>query len=146
MSLPVVLSSGRNQAALNYVPPFDVIKQLVDLSASNGQLVATASYDNLMTMIKLLLSAAVVDENWYLANYPDVAEAISKGTVASARRHFIDDGYFEGRLPFGIAVDETWYRSKYPDVAESIMRGTDVSGQAHFFRSGYKEGRMPSPA
>jgi len=128
-----------------YLPPFNVIKRLVEMSTSKGQLIATASYENLVMMIKLLLSSVDVDERWYLTQYPDVADAIAKGKTPSAKQHFIDNGYFEGRLPFSIPVDEDWYKKEYPDVAESIRLGSDPSAQAHFVRDGYKEGRLPFP-
>jgi hypothetical protein len=130
---------------LKYLPPFEVIKQLVELTSSRGQLIARASYDDLIKIIKLLLSATDVDEKWYLSKYPDVAEAIAQGAAVSARQHFIDNGYFEGRLPFAITVDDVWYQTENPDVAESIRKGTESSGQAHFVRDGYKEGRVPFP-
>ncbi len=127
-----------------YLPPFDVIKRSVEMSTAKGQLIATASYENLLMMIKLLLSSVEVNEKWYLELYPDVADAIAKGTIASAKQHFIDNGYFEGRIPFPMPVDEAWYKNEYPDVAERIRNGSEVSAQAHFVRDGYKEGRLPA--
>ena len=91
------------------------------------------------------IAVFVVDEQWYLAQYPDVAEAIAKGTKTSATQHFIDNGYFENRLLFLIPVNETWYFTTYPDVAASVRKGTESSAQAHFMRSGYREGRLPYP-
>jgi hypothetical protein len=44
----------------------------------------------------------IVDEKWYLATNPDVADSIRAGIVASAQEHFDKDGYREGRLPFGM--------------------------------------------
>ncbi|HXT80785.1 MAG TPA: hypothetical protein VN702_14575 [Acetobacteraceae bacterium] len=128
---------------MRYLPPFDVIKRSVEITTSRGQLIATASYENLITMIKLLLSGVDVDEEWYLRQYPDVAEAIADGKIKSAKQHFVDNGYFEGRLPFAITVDENWYQKQYPDVAKSIQSGGEPSGQTHFARDGYKEGRVP---
>jgi hypothetical protein len=129
---------------MNYLPPFDVIKRSVEISTSrDGQVFATASYDNLLGLIRSLLSVVIVDEEWYLAQYPDVAEAIDQGKMPSAKDHFVVNGYFEGRLPSLIAVDERFYLTKYPDVAESIRRGTEQSGQAHFLGGGYREGREP---
>jgi hypothetical protein len=128
---------------VQYLPPFDVIKRPIEILSSKGQVAATASYETLITMIKSLISAVYVDEKWYLTQYPDVAEAIGLGKVASAKQHFIDDGYFEGRLPYLIAVDEKWYLTQYPDVAASIRKGTDKSAQAHFLEGGYREGRLP---
>ncbi|MEA2776828.1 MAG: hypothetical protein QOF90_2234 [Acetobacteraceae bacterium] len=129
---------------MNYLPPFDVIKRSVEISTSrDGQVFATASYDNLLGLIRSLLSVVIVDEEWYLGQYPDVAEAIAQGKMPSAKDHFVVNGYFEGRLPSLIAVDERFYLTKYPDVAESIRRGTEQSGQAHFLGGGYREGREP---
>jgi hypothetical protein len=127
---------------VRYLAPFEVIKKLVEISTSGGQLVAAATYEDLIKMIRLLLSAVEVDEEWYLFQYPDVAEAISDGRIESARQHFIGNGYFEGRIPFAISVDDKWYRNEYPDVAESMREG-GPSAQAHFIRDGYREGRLP---
>jgi hypothetical protein len=128
---------------VRYLPPFDVIKRSVEITTARGQLIATASYENLITLIKLLLSGVDVDEDWYLAQYPDVAEAIAEGKIKSAKQHFVDNGYFESRLPFAIDVDENWYQTQYPDVAQSIRNGSEPSAQTHFVRDGYKEGREP---
>jgi hypothetical protein len=104
---------------------------------------ATARYEDLIVMIKLLLSGTDVNEDWYLRQYPDVAKAISEGGAKSGKQHYVDNGYFENRLPFPIIVDEAWYLREYPDVAASVRDGSDTA-QEHFLRQGYKEGRMPS--
>jgi hypothetical protein len=131
------------EVSVPFLPAFEVVKQSVDVTTSKGQLVASTSYENLIRMIKLLLLGVNVDEAWYLEQYPDVAEAIATGRVGSAKQHFVDNGYFEGRLPFSVDVDEKWYQEEYPDVAESIRNGTESSAQAHFVRDGYREGRLP---
>ncbi|MFL5255970.1 MAG: hypothetical protein ACJ8AI_24365 [Rhodopila sp.] len=128
---------------MSYLPPFDVVKRSFELSTSKGQLMATASYENIIKMIRLLISAIDVDEVWYLDTYPDVAQAVRQGQISSAKEHFINNGYFEGRLPSKVTVDEEWYKNEYPDVAESIKQGAEQSAQVHFYRNGYKEGRMP---
>jgi hypothetical protein len=110
------------------------------MSTAKGQLVATASYENLIRMIKLLLSAIEVDEAWYIKQYPDVSEAIAQGKIKSASQHFVDNGYFEGRLPFPIEVDETWYQKEYPDVAESVRKGGGAIGSGPL-SSGRIQGR-----
>ena len=130
---------------MKYLPPFDVIKRSIEISASKGQVTATASYENLLEMIKCLLSIVDVDEGWYLDQYPDVAQAIDQGKTVSGRQHFIDSGYFEGRLPYLISINEKWYLKNYPDVAASVRGGSEPSGQAHFIQGGYREGRLPYP-
>jgi hypothetical protein len=127
---------------VKYIPPFDVTRRLFEVSTEKGQLLATARYEDLVVMIKLLLSGTDVDEEWYLRQYPDVAKAISDGGAKSAKQHYVDNGYFENRLPFPITVDETWYLREYPDVAEGIRNGSDTA-QDHFVREGYREGRKP---
>jgi hypothetical protein len=119
------LSTCPNLPSHLYLPPFDVIKKPVAISASKGQTIATASYEDLLGMIKHLLSVVDVDADWYLKQYPDVREAIAQKKTPSAKQHFIDNGYFEGRLPYLIEVDEKWYLEKYPDVAASIRRGVE---------------------
>ncbi len=85
------------------------------------------------------------DEQWYLSAYPDVAEAVRKQTVPSAKDHFLAFGYFENRLPYAMKVDEQWYRSTYRDVREAIAEQRFASCQAHFEQAGYAEGRLPHP-
>ena len=75
--------------------------------------------------------------------YEDIARAVREGSIASAKQHFVDDGYFEGRLPFAVPVNERWYLEQYPDVAESIRKGVVASAEQHFAEDGYREGRLP---
>jgi hypothetical protein len=125
-----------------YVPPFSSIKQRFDLATSKGKIVVSTDYDNLLATVRLLLRGVDVDESWYLGTYPDIAEAIKSGVVASAKAHFIEHGYFEGRLPFALEVDEIWYRGTYHDIAAAIDRGELPSATAHFNEFGYQEGRF----
>ena len=64
---------------MRYLPPFDVIKRPVELSTGKDHVTATMGYERLLELIRHLLSQVVVDEQWYLAQYPDVAEAIDRG-------------------------------------------------------------------
>jgi hypothetical protein len=100
-------------------------------------------YDSLLAIIRRILSTIDVDEAWYLGQYDDIARAVRSGAVISGRRHFIEDGYFEGRLPFPIVVDERWYLEQNPDVAKDVLAGRVASAQAHFDADGYREGRLP---
>jgi hypothetical protein len=129
---------------LKYVPPFDFIRRSVAIATVKGELRVSMGYDDFVKLIKLLLAGTVVDEQWYLRQYEDVRTAIEAGDIVSAQKHFIEDGYFEGRMPFPMAVDNDWYLSQYPDVAEGIGKGTIVSAEQHFFEDGYREGRFPA--
>jgi hypothetical protein len=126
------------------IPAFKLLKQRLSIVTVNGQLKVNNTYDEFLDIIRLLLRSVPVDEAWYLAEYPDIAEAVAAGEVKSARHHFIDSGYFEGRLPAPMDIDEAWYLSEYPDVAEGIERGEIQSARQHFLEHGYDEGRSPS--
>lgn len=128
---------------MKYIPPFEILKSYLRLSNIKGEIVVSCSYENLIEMFRRLIAGVQVDEKWYLRRYPDIADAIKQGIVKSARRHFLDDGYFEGRVPFEIKVDEKWYLEANPGVADYVKRGLLTSGQQHFDENGYAEGRLP---
>ena len=130
---------------MNYVPPFEGIKTFVTFAAVKGELTINATYQQFTSLVRTLLQGIEVNEAWYLTQYPDVAEAVRDGIVDSAREHFLNDGYFEGRVPFPIQVDEAWYLEQNPGVAEYIARGELQSAQQHFDEYGYREGRKPFP-
>jgi hypothetical protein len=128
---------------LDYLPPFEGIKDLIAFATVKGELTISTTYARFTELIRLLLQAVEVDEAWYLEKYPDVAEAVRNGSIASAREHFLSDGYFEGRLPFQIKVDEAWYLEQNPGIADYIAQGKLESAQQHFDDNGYREGRRP---
>ena len=128
---------------MKYLPPFDLIRRSVEISTVKGELRVSVSYDDFIKILQSIISGIEVDEDWYRTEYPDIAQAIRDGKIESAKRHFIDDGYFEGRRPFPMDVDERWYLQENPDVAESIRKGIVGSGQQHFAEDGYREGRLP---
>lgn len=130
---------------MRYLPPFDLIRRSVEISTVRGELRVSLSYESFINILRTLLSGVEVDEAWYLEQYEDIAEAVRAGNLASAKQHFLDDGFFEGRLPFPMPVDETWYLERYPDVAECVSKGVVNSGQQHFTEDGYREGRLPFP-
>lgn len=134
---------SRPGVRVKYLPPFDLIRRLVEISTVRGELRVSLSYDDFIKIIRLLISSIQVDEEWYLQEYGDIAQAIQDGKLVSAKQHFIDDGYFEGRRPFGMPVDERWYLEQYPDVADSVRKGVVGSAEQHFVEDGYREGRLP---
>jgi len=90
-----------------------------------------------------VLDQVKVDEAWYARFYPDVGEAIGRGEIASAKRHYVKAGYFEDRMPKAIGVDTEWYLNKYQDVRRAVAEGKFASAQEHFERFGFREGRLP---
>ncbi len=128
---------------MRYVPPFEVLKTYVTITSVKGELMVTCSYENLVLMIRRLIAGVEVDEKWYLQRYPDIADALTKGLVGAAKTHWVNDGYFEGRLPFPIKVDERYYLQQNEGVADYVRKGLLESGQQHFDQNGYAEGRLP---
>lgn len=128
---------------MKYLPPFELIRRSVEISTVRGELHVTVSYEDFVKLLKTLIRGVEVDEAWYARTYEDIGAAIKQGIVKSARQHFLEDGYFEGRLPFAMLVDERWYLKHNPDVAESIRNGSVASAQEHFDKDGYSEGRLP---
>jgi hypothetical protein len=93
-----------------------------------------------------MLNAGLVDEAWYLAQYPDVARGVSAGHFRSGEHHYVACGILEGRLPRKPEFDEAWYLGAYPDVATAVRNGSFGSGYEHYLQQGYAEGRTPSRA
>src|SRR5690242_19794027 len=108
---------------MRYLPPFEVLKTFMTVQTQNGELTVSASYESFIELLRRLLAGIEVDEAWYRRRYPDIAEAIDNRVVASAQKHFVDDGYFEGRLPFEIKVDERYYLTQNAGVADYVRRG-----------------------
>jgi len=128
---------------MKYLPPFEMIRRSIEMSTVRGELRVNVSYEDFVKILRTMISGIEVNEAWYLRTYEDIATAIRDGIVASARQHFVADGYFEGRLPFPIAVDASWYLADNPDVATSIRDGVVIDAQGHFDQDGYREGRLP---
>ncbi|WP_295540858.1 hypothetical protein [uncultured Pseudacidovorax sp.] len=82
-----------------------------------------------------------VDPEFYLRTYKDISEAIQSGAVSSASEHFINHGFYEGRLPMEPKIDEQLYCQKYPDIGEAIVDGRIESGADHWASFGRLEGR-----
>ena len=128
---------------MKYLPPFELIRRSIEISTVRGELRVNVSYENFVGILRTMIRGIEVNDAWYTRTYEDIGQAIREGVVSSAKQHFVDDGYFEGRLPFPIVVDESWYLAENPDVAESIRTGVVESAQDHFNKDGYREGRLP---
>lgn len=82
---------------------------------------------------QVLQQSGFFDEEWYLKQYPDVAEA-GKDPI----EHYLRFGATEGRNP-SQRFDTQWYLQNYPDVAKAGMNPL-----LHYIRFGKAEGRQPS--
>jgi len=128
---------------VKYLPPFELIRRSIEIATVRGELRVNVSYEDFVGILKKMIQGIDVNEAWYARTYEDIGSAVKGGTIRSAKQHFVDDGYFEGRLPFPIQVDERWYLTANPDVADSIRQGLVTSAQDHFDKDGYREGRLP---
>jgi hypothetical protein len=128
--------------SVSYVVPFSLLAEKLGFSSSRSES-AHVRWEALLEASKLIALSVPVDEDWYLQEYKDVAAAVVRGIYRSARHHFVECGYVEGRHPSAPVVDEKWYLSAYPDVAEGTETGEIVSAQDHYEKHGYKEGRLP---
>lgn len=126
---------------MDYPLSFDCIKRRFQIRVGEGAVVVMPQ-DRFKSMLMLFLELVPVDEEWYKATYPDVAEGISTGSISSAKEHYVRYGYFENRLPHAAAIDEGWYLSTNSDVADGIANG-GLAPTAHYQEHGYREGRWP---
>jgi hypothetical protein len=125
-----------------YLIPYGRLRELLGLKPDDEPVVLSS--ECLQQAMRMLLRAVHVDEDWYVRQYPDVRDAVARGVFRSAKHHFIESGYFEGRKPARVIVDEEWYGRAYPDVSESVEFGELNSCQEHFDRYGESEGRLPA--
>ncbi|MBV9735715.1 MAG: hypothetical protein JO209_07370 [Acidisphaera sp.] len=129
---------------MSYIVPFSTIQKMIGGTPRNGGPPRAVSVDAIKEVIRLLLRSVPVDEAWYRGRYEDVAAAIKAGMYRSAKHHFVEEGYFEGRLPAAQQIDERWYIRQNQDVAEGLRNGDFASAQEHFLKFGYQEGRAPA--
>jgi hypothetical protein len=101
----------------------------------------TVDQEGFKAFMREVLLAMPFDEAWYLARYPDVAEVVAKGKT-TARDHYVEFGYYEGRLPGLNGFDGAAYCRAYPDLAHLLSHpeSTDLAS-VHFVEYGYREGR-----
>ncbi|MBL3527808.1 MAG: hypothetical protein JMN27_09570 [gamma proteobacterium endosymbiont of Lamellibrachia anaximandri] len=84
-------------------------------------------------LVNLLKDSGLFDESWYLAEYPDVAEA-----GIDPIQHYLRYGASEGRNP-SPKFDTTFYLTTNPDIAQA-----EINPLIHYLRYGKEEGRLPS--
>jgi hypothetical protein len=89
------------------------------------------------------MSFAIFDENYYLANNPDVQAAVAAGIFSSGFQHFEQYGLAEGRVFVSPYYNEQVYLQKYPDVAAAVAAGIYSSGLQHYIQLGETERRSP---
>jgi hypothetical protein len=78
-------------------PDFVAVAQKLGLDPRSDLYPANVPWRSVLDLIRLFLTQYPVDEAWYRITYPDVDAAITSGDLLSAKSHFIENGFFEGR-------------------------------------------------
>lgn len=104
----------------------------------------TISKKSLRLLLQYVALSSDYDEDFYLRENNDVAEAFEAGQVTDLRKHYRENGFFEGRKAANVDFDEDWYLETYTDVADSVAEGAFSSGLAHFLERGEIEMRSPN--
>ena len=131
-----------------YIPPFQALLSMMSEGARNPKTRTIAVPEAILKLIvRLALEEGDFDEGTYLRENPDVADSVRRGAISSAKYHYINYGYFEGRMG-AVPVDSAWYERQYPDVAQAIRTGRAKvkSPMEHFQAAGAAEGRIPNAA
>jgi len=129
-----------------FIPRYELIEPYIEVVGSvNGgheQMVVPAELFRFL--LRCVLEACEFDEAQYQRCNPDVAEGVERRVHGSGREHFLNGGYFEGRVG-AVPVHEAWYLAHSPDVADAKRAGLEESGEAHYRRIGAVEWREPNP-
>lgn len=134
--------------ATQYVPHLDLLTQSMRITRDRLNSRSKIAIDArlLRLILQNLISHMPFSEAFYRDSYEDLAAAAAAGQIPDLHRHYVETGYFEGRLGAPPVVDEAFYVATYPDVAGAIERGDVASATEHYLRSGAAEGRAPSAA
>jgi hypothetical protein len=144
VACPTEPTPGRSE----YVPHIELLLQGLHVSRdrlnSTSKIAVEAKL--LRKMIEVTVRGLPFSEQFYTATYPDIRAAADAGQIVDLHQHFVETGFFEGRLGAAPAVDETYYTSLYEDVGLAIERGDIGSATDHYIASGSAEGRVPNVA
>ena len=129
-----------------YFPPYKQLLHKIELATGTPAtqetvLVPRSIFDFLL---QTSLMACEFDEKRYLSENSDVATGPVRAGQITAKQHFVNYGYFEGRRGYLPKVDEKWYQTKYEDVALALQNGSVPSVSEHFEGAGAIEGRAPT--
>lgn len=81
------------------------------------------------------------DEEYYLAQYPDVKRVVMANNFSSGLLHYLKHGRHEARMASKNGFDEKYYLANNSDVAAAVRSGEFKSGHEHYLRHGHKEVR-----
>lgn len=103
-----------------YLVPFSMMGEWLNRSAPEGSRQLEMKYDDFLDIVRHVLVAIPVDEDWYRATYPGVAAEIAAGTYVSAAHHFALHGYFEDRRPFESETASRRLPAPFPALKASL--------------------------
>ena len=104
------------------MPHIDLLLQSLRINRERLNSKSKIAIDaKLLRMLLQALAASVpFSAEFYLKAYPDIAEAHAAGQIEDLRRHFVELGFFEGRMGCEPPVDEAYYTSQYKDVGAAV--------------------------
>lgn len=91
--------SPRECREVRPIPPFASILERCSAAPEPGMV--TIALTDLRQIVRGFLAAIPFDRDEYLHWYPDFARLEAEGRIRSARDHWLEYGYFEGRLLYG---------------------------------------------
>ena len=129
-----------------YLPHIDLLLQALRINRERLSSKSKVAIDAklLRGLIQASVARAPFSDEFYLQTYPDIAEAHAAGTIPDLHRHYVEAGFFEGRLGTPPPVDEAFYTTYYKDVGQAVTRGDIASATEHYLRQGAAEGRIPN--
>ena len=86
------------------------------------------------------------DPEFYAETNPDLEAARLAGVVRDLHVHFVQTGFFEGRLPSEPPFDAAWYARFYTDLTSCIHPADITALRDHFLNTGIREGRAGTEA
>lgn len=130
----------------DYFPHVDLILHSLRINRDRLSSKSKIAIDARLLRLMLQTIAATLpfSEEFYLEQYPDLAEAYAAGKIPNLRQHFLDSGYLEGRIGNPPDVDEAYYLANYKDVGKAVASGDVANGAEHYKRAGAAEGRVPN--
>ncbi len=109
------------------------------LKTEKGTFYPQATIDRLLDV---LARSIPVDQDFYFSKHPDIGQAWEAGEIPSAAQHFVEHGFYEGRIPSSVLIDEEDYLRRYPDIVDGLKAGNIESASEHWIRFGRFEGRV----
>lgn len=100
----------------------------------------TVNAKALRRLLQEVALGQMFDPEFYAQTYPDLEVARLEGRLSNLHDHYIQTGFFEGRLPSEPPFDAEWYATYYSDLKGEF--GTDRAAlQNHFRTAGLAEAR-----